>query len=298
MSENERVDKWLKAKFPSLSNAQVEEALDLGWVTASNGKRVKKGAKVSVSTDLSTAQLESQLASLKLGNPAIKLNVVYEDDSIWVVDKPVGMASHPLRLTDTETVTQWAIAQLPRLADEFEQCQPTIAPHRLDTDTSGVLIVAKSLNAYELWRDRFRKGGIQKRYLAWCWGKPPSNVFEDHSGIAHDYVQDSKMVAVTTGARYRGPILSASTIFKIVKKFPEEQLNLVEATCFTGATHQIRVHLSHLGLPLLGDSLYDPHYEKRSRPAPHHLLRATVIHSDSDKFSYGVPTEAFQGLFG
>lgn len=298
MAGNERVDKWLKAKYPALSNSQIEEALDLGWVTAASGKRVKKGDKVDASAELSTEPLAAHLISLKRGNPKITLNVVYEDELIWVVDKPVGVPSHPVSLTDFGTATQWAMARHPRLAVEFEKCQPTVTPHRLDTDTSGVLIVAKSLASYELWRDRFRKGGIEKKYLAWCWGNPPSDVFENHSGIAHDFLRDSKMVAVTSGANHRGPVLTASTIFKVVRRVTSSDLNLIEATCFTGATHQIRVHLSSLGLPLLGDSLYDPHFETRSRSAPHHLLRAFVIRSQSDKFSYSVPTESFEGLFG
>jgi 23S rRNA pseudouridine1911/1915/1917 synthase len=169
-------------------------------------------------------------------------------------------------------VTHWLLAQYPEVGTEFPEVQPTVTPHRLDTGTSGVLIVSKTQRGYQMWRDRFRRKEVTKTYLAWCWGTPKEEEFFTDMAIAH-FPGDSRRMTVASEA-HRPPILPAKTRMQVKTRREDLGLFLAEVTCETGVTHQVRVHLASLGFPLVGDALYDPRFSERGISKPHHQLRA------------------------
>lgn len=289
-----RVDKLIKERYPHLSHTQIEEALEKGWVTGPNAATLKKGQKVEDDIVLDFAALEKQLEIIKKGNSSLSVTVISDEKDYWIVDKPAGIASHPLRLSDLDTLTQWAFARDKNIAEKFESYQPTIVPHRLDRDTSGVMIVTKNAEAYEKWRERFQKGQMKKTYLAWCWGNPTRKEWESNGSIAHHPSDPKKMVCVLSGERFREPVLTASSQIEVVKK--AWGAFLARVTCFTGVTHQVRVHLGHAGFPLVGDALYDASFHQRDSKPDRHLLRAVELCWQPEDRTFKVDSAQFEGL--
>jgi len=267
----ERLDKWLKRRFSGLSERHVEESLAAGLVHARPGaKRLRKGLRAWVEAEIEVAPLQAHLARLRQGNPDMIVPVVGEGDGFVVVHKPPGMPSHPISLMDFGTITHWAFHQYPESRAEFTSMQPTMAPHRLDTGTEGLLVVALRLAAYEEWRRRFHGKEVTKRYLAWCWGAPGKDRFDVAVPLAHDPADRRKMVAAGVDGA-----LPAESSVTVERRLADAFLAGV--TCRTGVTHQVRVHLATAGHPLVGDELYDARWgERRVRPPYHWLLASSL----------------------
>jgi len=275
-----RALKALKELFPTLSNAQAEEVLNSRLVTK-QGRGLKKGADVALE-DLDVGALKTHLEKLSQGNPQLQIPVVKEFQDFWVLDKPAGISSHPLSIHDTDTVTHWAFAKSPSLRSEFPAIQPTITPHRLDTGTSGLLIACKTSKSFDLWRLRFSNKEVKKTYHAVVWGEPKEDEFEISFDIAHSLSSNPhRMVVVGESTKYRPPIQRAQSTCRVLKR--NGDLSLIEVKCRTGVTHQIRVHLSALGYPLVGDALYDPKLDERRIKLPSHQLRAVTLEWDGEK---------------
>jgi len=284
-----RADKWLGGQYPNLNGRHIEEAFREGLVLSSTGAKVKKGDRIGPE-GLDCLALEKHLKTLREGNPKLVVRILAENESWLAVDKPPGMPSHPISLFDRDTVTHWALAKYPSIGREFPQVQPTISPHRLDTDTSGILIVAKTKLAYDDWRRGFESKLIEKSYLAWCWGDPEKDVYATELPIAHAPGKQSKMVVVEGTRRVSPPVMPASTTMDVISR-RKNGVFLAKIHCKTGVTHQVRVHLAFLGFPLVGDKKYDPLWEKRSIQESRHWLRASelkyrdlVISSDRTEF--------------
>lgn len=274
-----RADKALQQLFPALNKRHVLEALEHGLVTLEQ-RRIKKGDSVEVSR-LELTPLKTHLEKLLQGNNTLTLPVLWESGEEWIVDKPAGMPSHPLSLFETETPTHWAYVQSGRISIEFPGVQPTITPHRLDTGTSGVLVVCKTHQAYEKWRERFQKKEVSKKYLAWCIGESSKNCLDMSELIGHCPSDSRKMLVVSDEAPGREPIQLAQTQARLLMN--QDGYSLWEVECTTGVTHQVRVHLAYAGFPLVGDSLYDPHFSERKRQRNHHCLRASEIIWESNR---------------
>lgn len=261
-----RADALARQAFPGLSRSQVEEAFELGWVVGPQGQRLSKGDKIpSVSAPL----LEEHLLRVQKGNPKLQVAIVLETPDFWIVDKPAGMPGHPVHLKDDATLTHWALAQRPELSREFPEPQPTLTPHRLDTGTSGLQVVAKTRAAYETWRELFAGKEVEKTYEAWCWGEP-----EENSWIVDEPIGKAK----TDKTRWRvGGIEPRPAYSEVDVAERGGGKFLARVHCHTGVTHQVRIHLAHSGFPLLGDALYDPHYATRSEKPEWHQLRAVGL---------------------
>lgn len=269
----ERADKQLQKLFPELSSRHIEEAIERGWITV-DGRRVRKGDRFR-GHQLQCLPLQQHVMELRKGNSQLELSVIWEGRGEWLVDKPPGMPSHPLSLFDTETPTQWAFAQNPEMWREFPSVQPTVTPHRLDTGTSGLLVVCKSYESYLTWRSRFQSKMVHKKYLAWCYGKALSKNLKIDLPIAHSPQDPRLMVAVRDQEKVRPPIQDAVTMAELRRE--EKGMSLWEITCTTGVTHQVRVHMASQGLPLIGDSLYDSEYSIRPLKPQFHQLRAFAL---------------------
>lgn len=290
----ERLDKWVQKRFSGLTGRQVDEAIQSGLILVS-GRKAKKGERV-LEEQIDDVLLQKHLEQLNKGNSEVSLEVVWESQDEWIIDKPAGMKSYPLSLFDTNTPANWALAREPAVRSEFLSSQPILSPHRLDTGTSGLLVVCRNKKAYENWRKLFQFHQVQKKYLAWCFGEAPSDELLIDLPIAHSVSEAEKMVVVKDQEKYRSPLMQARTQANLVKQI--EGKSLWEVTCSTGVTHQVRVHLAALGLPLIGDKLYDPHFSLRNLKPAQHLLRAIelkweshVVVAASDEYKKGPPGE-------
>lgn len=267
-----RVDAWLREYYPGLSNRQIEEAIIAKLVVGKEGKVLKKGTAVEL---IDTSKLDLYLKSLKMGNASQELQVVYQERDWMVVDKPPGISCNPVSLFDTKTVSHIAFAQFPKISG-FKEYLPKLCPHRLDEGTSGLLIVCHSYEAYEKWRSLFKKGAIKKTYLAWCWGKPTQKSWNIEFPIAKQKGNAAKRIALLSReVPHNPPVLKAKTEVIVMREEKDRFLARVEMR--TGVTHQIRVHLSASGFPLVGDKLYDPDFLKRPLKPKFHALRAVRL---------------------
>ena len=135
----------------------MAEAFDGGLVEGPHGKRVRKGDKFPNVNSLDCEKLKAHLGVIQEGNPDLVVPVCAVGADYVVIDKPAGIPSHPLSLFDRNTITHWAFARFPQTRDEFPNIQPTITPHRLDTGTSGLLVVALTADSFQRWRGAFKK---------------------------------------------------------------------------------------------------------------------------------------------
>jgi 23S rRNA pseudouridine1911/1915/1917 synthase len=273
-----RLDRWLRDRYPGLTQSQAREIFERGWVRDGSGRALAKGDVVVPDVDLGA--WEDRLRALRAPRPELGLAVLAEAADFWVVDKPAGLLGHPLRIDDVATVTQWAFGRSPALAEAFPEPVATVTPHRLDRGTSGCLVVAKSRAGFERWREAFSAHAIEKTYLAWTWGT---------GGEAH---VARRSIGPVPGDRTRRRVLEEGSEGE--GAYPAETrlkplesrlgMTLWKATCRTGVTHQVRVHLAAAGFPLVGDALYDVEFSNRPRSPAHHWLRAIVLRSPWGEF--------------
>lgn len=272
-----RVDKLVKAAVPGLTKRHIEEALAEGLVCLADGKRTAKGQRLEDGA-LSLEKLVKHVEELRKAPwDGADISVVGETDDEWFIDKPAGVPSHPISLFDRETVTHWGFAQSEKVRSEFPEIQPTITPHRLDTGTSGILVVCKNRGAFEKWRERFHNKEVVKTYSALCWGIPTWDATTVELALAHDRSDRRKMYVVPESERTSIPVLWSTSQVECVQRYATHNMFLAKVTCTTGVMHQVRVHLAHLGHPLVGDSLYDKSHPTRPVTPPHHALRATEL---------------------
>ncbi|MDA0989030.1 MAG: RluA family pseudouridine synthase, partial [Chloroflexi bacterium] len=176
----------------------------------------------------------------------IPISILYEDDDLMVVDKPWGLTVHPAPGHPSHTLVNALLALRPNLSGIGGVQRPGIV-HRLDKDTSGLMMVAKNDTAHHSLSTQLQKRMIHKRYLALVWGSPSPATGVVEGAIARD-PRNRKRMAVIPGGR------ESTTNYATLEVFPE--VSLVEARPITGRTHQIRVHLTSIGHPLVGDALY------------------------------------------
>ena len=251
-----RVDKFVAGKIPELSRVRVRELIDAGQIRV-NGKTIKP------SHDLKTGDRVTVIIPPPppSGHAAenIPLTIVYEDKDLAVIDKPAGLTTHPAPGHPAGTLLNALLGRYPELADS-ETDRPGIV-HRLDKDTSGLMVVARSRQAQAALADQFKKREVTKVYLVLVKGRvePSSGVIE--AAIGRNPVNRKKM-AITEGGR------QARSQYRVVKLF--KGYTLLEVRIFTGRTHQIRVHLAAIGFPVVGD----PTYGVRSEVFPRQFVHA------------------------
>jgi len=309
--QNQRLDKYLQQKYPSLSRAYIKEQIQLGNFLVYPAKSDKVGAKqfnrvypeqgrgvgkkvkpsyllqqedaVALAPDFKLSETENKI----LPNPSIKLAIIYEDDDVLVIDKPAGLSVHPrqdkngLPLAEEleNTLVSGLLAYYPAIANVGDKStspfpSPTLGEgktfsfspsplegegwggvnlrpgivHRLDKDTSGVMIVAKNQNSFDWLKKQFKERLVSKKYLALACGHPKEKQGVIKTLLARAKNNPTKQKISTSEGK------EAITEYQVIKKFKD--YSLIEARPKTGRLHQIRVHLAHLGHPVAGDAKY------------------------------------------
>ena len=258
----ERLDKLVASRFPDLSRARAQQLIRQGLVdvdggAASAADRPRAGAAVRVRLP--------QVAPPRLGPVKLDLPVLYDDAHLIVIDKPAGIAVHPGAGGEGATIVHGLLHQVGDLRGVGGELRPGIV-HRLDKDTSGCLVVAKTEPALRALQGQFKARGVEKRYLALVHGDPPARQELDTAYGRHPTQRKRFSSRVKDGKR-------AVTRFTVLGRAPGAAL--LEVELLTGRTHQIRAHLADRGWPLFCDALYGG--TKREGPqAPDAIRRAAA----------------------
>ena len=244
-----RIDKWMAERMPHSSRNRIQTAADAGFIHA-NGKPVKSNYKVRPG-DVITLMLDRPHHDTSIVAEDIPLNVVYEDDCLMIINKAAGMVVHPGCGNFTGTLVN-AIAYHLRDLETYDPNDPEVGlVHRIDKDTSGLLIAAKTPEAKTELGAQFFNKTTHRSYNALVWG----NIVEDKGRIEGNIARDPKdrlrMTVLPPGSEEGKP---AVTHYRVLERYG--YVTLVECILETGRTHQIRAHMKHIGHPLFGDERY------------------------------------------
>ncbi len=249
-----RLDRYLVDALPELSRARARALLGEGHGRV-NGRRMRKGDVVSAGdTVVIQGALPPQDFS-PLPDPEVRFEVRHEDPAVLVVDKPAGVPTHPLRPDELGTLANGLVARYPETRDVgYRKREPGVL-HRLDTDTSGLVVVARNAAAFDALRDSMRAGKVTKRYLALVEGRIAAEGSIDIPLVPHR--KDPKRVeAVTEHVRLRAGTKTHPALTRYRPVRPLGDFTLVEVELESAFRHQVRVHLAAIGHPLVGDTLY------------------------------------------
>ncbi len=251
-----RLDKYAPKKCPGLSRSYAQKLAREGKITV-NDRTARSSLKLvpgdRVKIIIPPATSETPIPE------ALPLDIVYEDDDLLVVDKPSGMPAHPAPGHQAHTLVNAILSHLPSLPKSDDRLRPGIV-HRLDKDASGLMVVAKSSAAQVNLINQFKARSVAKAYLVLVRGKlaPEHGVIE--APIGRDPKNRKKMAVVTSGREAR-------TLYDVVRYL--DGYTLLEIKTETGRTHQIRVHLSAIGYPVVGDRVYGVKSAYLERPFLH-----------------------------
>jgi 23S rRNA pseudouridine1911/1915/1917 synthase len=258
--EDLRLDKWLSLKFKDFSRTYFQSLIEDGNVLV-NDKPCKKREKTKVGDEVEVCFTLPPELTLTAEN--IPLNILYEDDDLIVINKPAGMVVHPAPGHYTGTFVHALLFHCKSLSSEgSDPLRPGIV-HRLDKDTSGALIPAKTSFAHRNLVATFSERKIKKFYQAICVGHP--TVSEIDAPIQRHPKKRQEMTIRPEGRQ-------ATTLIQVIEKGLKTALLNVEL--ITGRTHQIRVHLKHIGCPVLGDAIYGQSEANKKWKAHRQLLHA------------------------
>ena len=241
----QRIDLFLTGVLPDFSRSHLKKLIKDGQVLI-NGNLVKPSYE-SRAGDLITAGIRGPGPDEGLKPEPMCLDVLFEDEDLIIVNKPPGLVVHPGAGHSEGTLVHGLLAHSPRLAVQGSPLRPGIV-HRLDKDTSGALVVAKSQRAYLNLIRQFKDRSVRKQYLALVYGSPAKSAGEISSLLGRHPTDRKKIAVLQKGGR------EALTRWRVEKNWGETAL--LQVRIETGRTHQIRVHLSHIGHPVVGDETY------------------------------------------
>ncbi|MEN9655044.1 MAG: Ribosomal large subunit pseudouridine synthase [Chlamydiota bacterium] len=240
--EGQRLDLWLTGRFPEFSRTYFQKIIDKGLVLV-NGALVKK--RVLLAEDDEVEVCFEALEKLSLEPEAIPLTILYEDEHLIAIDKPAGLVVHPAPGHRSHTFANALVYHCSQISTVgTDPLRPGIV-HRLDKETTGVLIAAKTAAAHSRLIEAFTSRTIDKTYLAICVGKPQNGLI--NRPIGRHPTERKEMAVLPDGKE-------AITQIDVIAH--NESLSLIRARPKTGRTHQIRVHLKAIGTPILGDAVY------------------------------------------
>ncbi len=280
--EGQRLDQWLAMQLASdLSRSRVQALIKQGAVRVAGKTIDKTGRKLAtgdeIVVDIPDAKLEAKLAEPQ--GEDIPLDIIFEDDELIVINKPAGLMVHPGAGRWTGTLVN---ALIQRCGDSLSGIGGVKRPgivHRLDKETSGVMVVAKTDRAHkslsEAFADHGRTGDLERAYNALVWGVMPrmTGTIDAHLGRHVCRVRRAVVPEHRDDARH------AVTHYTVQERFGEYQTefttaSLIECRLETGRTHQIRVHMAHIGYPVVGDRVYGQAFRTKSNRLPEPLKSA------------------------
>jgi 23S rRNA pseudouridine1911/1915/1917 synthase len=239
----ERLDRFIARQQPALSRSYIQKLIADGHVYVNN-KSARASRKIKPGDRIDITQPPPEPSPLAPED--IPLEIIYEDADLLVIDKPAGMTTHPAPGNMQHTLVNALLSHLPGLPESDNPARPGIV-HRLDKDTSGLILVAKNRHALNYLSGQFQSREVKKTYLALVQGKvtPATGVID--APVGRDAHNRQKMAISATGR-------TARTAYSVIKYL--SQYTLLEARPETGRTHQIRVHFAAVGHPVAGDSTY------------------------------------------
>lgn len=272
--EGNRIDAYLARKKEDVSRVTIQRLISENKILV-NGKSTKGSYKVQVN-DIITVE-EDNPKEISLKAQEIPIEIIYEDNDIIVVNKPKGMVVHPANGNPDGTLVNAIIAICKdSLSGIGGEIRPGIV-HRLDKDTSGILIVAKNDKAHINLSEQIKNHEVQKKYIALVRGIVKENEATINMPIGRSTKDRKKMAVVKNGKK-------AITHFKVLERFTKHNCTLLEIKIETGRTHQIRVHLSQIGYPIVGDTTY-------SNGKNEWEISGQCLHAKSLKFKHPTTNE-------
>jgi 23S rRNA pseudouridine1911/1915/1917 synthase len=260
-----RLDRFLTDQFPQFSRSRIQQLIRNGSVTIDNSLPIKSGQLVYPGQEVILEV--PQPVPVDLVPEKIELKIIFENTDVLVIDKPAGMVVHPSAGHATGTLVNAILGQdgaLPEINGEY---RPGIV-HRLDKDTSGLIMIAKNEASLRSLQDQFKSRNVQKIYLALVDGHPPSPMGRVEAPIGRDPGNRKKM-AVVDPARGREAVTEYRTLDSL------RDHTFLEVHPLTGRTHQIRVHMKFIHCPISGDTVYGQ--KKSSINIPRHFLHAARL---------------------
>jgi 23S rRNA pseudouridine1911/1915/1917 synthase len=261
----QRLDKFLVACLPDLSRTRLQGLIKGSLVTIDGMAAHKAGQALECGCTVQVRIPPAEPASLT--PEAIPLEIIFENDDLLVVNKPAGMVVHPAAGHPRGTLANAALGHAPEMEGIGGQQRPGVV-HRLDKDTSGLILLAKNDRAHHWLQDQFRQHSVVKIYIALTDGHPPTPVGRIEAPIGRD-TQNRKLMAIVASPKGR----EATSEYRTLETFPDH--TLLEVHPITGRTHQIRLHLAFVGCPVAGDTVYGRRHS--TIPVNRHFLHAARL---------------------
>jgi 23S rRNA pseudouridine1911/1915/1917 synthase len=263
--QSSRLDKFLAERLPEQSRSRLQALIKQGLVLVNQIPITKTGYQLSSGDDVA---IEIPAAvPIDLIGEDIPLDIIFENSDLLVINKPAGMVVHPSPGHSSGTLVHAALGRVGDLEGIGGELRPGVV-HRLDKDTSGLIIMAKNELAHRWLQDQFRLRKVEKIYIALVDGAPPTPKGRVEAAIARDPSHRKKM-AIVPDAKGR----EAVTEYRTLETY--QGYTLIEAHPLTGRTHQIRLHLAFLGCPIAGDLVYGK--KRVSLELKRHFLHAAKI---------------------
>jgi len=262
----ERLDRFLTSRLNGISRSRIKQLIEEGAVSSSAVTIVE--ASTRVKSHQSFAIEIPQSDPLLPEAQSLALSIVHEDPHLIVIDKPAGLVVHPAPGNPDRTLVNALIAHC---GEEQSLIGSKLRPgivHRLDKDTSGLLVAAKHEDALQDLMAQFAERRVERSYLALVWGRPQPPDGKIQGNIGRHPRNRKKMAVLQRGGK------EALTSYRVLASYGEGTISLLECRLHTGRTHQIRVHLSHKGHPLLGDRLYGRGIPRKGRRLPDEVRNA------------------------
>lgn len=242
----DRLDKFLVSRLPEFSRARIQGLIADGFVSVNGMHARKSGQIIENGSEIEVRIPPSAPSGLIAEN--IPLDIIFENGDLIVVNKPAGMVVHPAAGHDSGTLVNAVLGYDPDMEGIGGEERPGLV-HRLDKDTSGLIVLAKNERAHNWLQEQFRLRKVEKTYLALVDGRPPTPSGRVEASIGRDPSHRKKMAIVQPGKGRE-----AVSEYKTLESF--KQHTLLEFHPLTGRTHQIRLHCKFLGCPIVGDSVY------------------------------------------
>ncbi len=261
----QRLDHFLTHCLPEYSRSRLQSIIKLGFVSVNNIPASKSGMVLEDGDHVSIYVPASEVSTLK--PETISLDIIFENENVLVINKSAGMVVHPSAGHYSGTLAHAALSHAPEMEGIGGEIRPGIV-HRLDKDTSGVILVAKNDKTHHFLQEQFRNREVEKYYITLVEGHPPTPTGRIEAAIGRDS-NDRQRMAVVSEEKGR----TATSTYRVLQNF--SRFTLIEVHPITGRTHQVRVHMAFLGCPVVGDTTYGN--KNPSIPIKRQFLHAAQI---------------------